>query len=116
MSKVQVSIVRLFSPGVAAPPLPSAKLLVAPPATITSSGTAQTIDIALEDVAGYIPSQTGSYAYRVAVGGSDDVIAAFSDGDNALANGTNGYLCPAGGVYEFVIEDPTYTVSVINAA
>jgi hypothetical protein len=116
MSKVQVSIVRLFSPGVAAPPLPSAKLLVAPPAIITSSTTAQTLSIALEDVAGYITSQTGSYAYRVAVGGSDDVVVAFSAGDSAVDDGTNGYLCPAGGVYEFVVEDPTYTVSVINAA
>jgi hypothetical protein len=115
MSNIQVSIVRLFSPGVAAPPLPSAKLLVAPPAIITSDVTATTIDIALEDVAGYIPSQTGSYAYRIAVDGTDSVVVAFGDGTNALANGTNGYLCPAGGVYEFVVEDPTYTVSVINA-
>lgn len=114
MSNVQFSIVRVSNPGTPAAPLASSRELVAPE-VVPSGLTHETCALQPQDAAGWIASQASSFAWRVAVSGTDDVYVKFGTDPIALADGTSGYLCPAGGVYEFTVDQGTDIASVINA-
>lgn len=114
MSKVQFSIVRVSNPGTPAAPLASSKALVTPQ-VISTTSSAQETTLQPEDATGWIASQATSFAWRVAVKGSDDVVVAFGSAPTAVADGSAGYYCIAGGVYEFAVDQGTDIASVINA-
>ena len=92
----------------------AAAALVGTPEVIVSTTSSQRSTLAATSST-VTESRLADYFWRIAVGGSDDVYVAF--GDNPTASAATGYLCPAGGVYEFRISfvGADAKVAVINA-
>lgn len=112
MSTVQICIVTsngVSATGAAAPVTSSA--MVGAAEIITSSGTPQSL-LGL-DATDLDSTKLDQYFWRIAVIGTESVYAAF--GAAPTASDTSGFLCPAGGVYEFRINAGTDTVSIVNA-
>jgi len=112
MSTVQFSIIQVN--GVAATgmavPVPSSSM-VGDAEVITSDGTSAQLETL--DATDLDTTRLDQYFWRVAVVGTDNVYVAF--GANPTATSTSGFLCPAGGVYEFRINAGTDIAAVINA-
>jgi hypothetical protein len=112
MSTVQISIVTsngVSATGAAAPVTSSA--MVGAAEIIASSGSSQPLQTL--DATDLDSTRLDQYFWRIAVVGTESVYAAF--GAAPTASSTSGFLCPAGGVYEFRINAGTDIVAVINA-
>lgn len=115
MSNVHVSIVKVLattSMGASAQ-VPSS-LPIGTPETIVSSASSQWTTLAATSGTLGGATDLAQFMWRVAVGGTDDVYVAFVATSTAVT-AANGFLCPAGGVYEFSITTSGNVCGVINA-
>lgn len=114
MSNVHVSIVksRAVSENGDALQVPSSAA-VGTSEKIVSSGTSQWTTLTAND-ATIGSTDPIRFMWRVAVGGTDDVYVAFVPTGTAVT-AANGFLCPAGGVYEFSVTTLGNVCGVINA-
>lgn len=103
-SAVQVSLVSLANHGGDIAAVAHSTQVVAPQ-TITATGTSQQFTNVEATEPGRI--------WRVAVAGDEHVYVAF--GTNPTASATNGFLCPASGVYEFRCGHATTEAPLIAA-
>jgi len=111
MSNVHIAIVQVSGTALTGEAVPvAAAELVGTPEVIVSSGSSQQSTLTSSSLSA---SLLPNYFWRIAVGGSDDVYVAF--GSNPTASAAAGYLCPAGGVYEFRVGAVGNKVAVINA-
>ena len=114
MSTVQVALVRVR--GVSAQgtslPVAASEHVITPDAPLTSSGSASAAST-LASASQYTGDEPKNYVWRVAVAGMESIHIQFAAAP--VATSTNGFLCPAGGVYEFSCTAFGHKFSVINA-
>lgn len=111
MSTVQVALVKV-GPMVETRIVPRSVLLDSEVATSSGSSDAFENVVATSTVLG---GNVQNGIWRIAVAGSDSIYVAFGIvGALATASSTTGFLCPAGGVYEFACSRDNEVVSIIQ--
>lgn len=114
MGKVHVSIVKSRATSEVGGSLPvPASLAIGTSETIVSSSSSRWTSLTA-DAATLGSTDPRGFVWRVAVGGTEDVYVGFVATSTEIT-AANGFLCPAGGVYEFGVTTSGNVCGVINA-